>query len=47
MACEDECAKHNKGVRQTWWCGFKVKHTPKDHDEHDHLYKGVWYHCYG
>lgn len=46
--CEGRCeAPPNKGIRQTWWCGFKKKHTPKDHDEHDHYHDGQWYHCYG
>lgn len=43
--CKDKCAP--KGVRQTWWCGFRTVTIPKDHNEHDHLYKGEWFHCYG
>lgn len=43
--CKDKCAP--KGLRQTYWCGFNGKHTPKDHEEHDWLYEGQWYHCYG
>lgn len=47
MSCKDECAKYNKGVRQSWWCGFLKKREPAQHEEHDWLHKGVWYHCYG
>lgn len=47
--CEGRCeTPPNKGVRKTWWCGFRKSggHV-KDHPEHDHLYQGEWYHCYG
>jgi hypothetical protein len=52
MATEDRCegkctAPPNKGVRQTYWCGFTKRRTPQDHEEHDHKFKGQWYHCYG
>lgn len=46
--CEGKCtAPPNKGVRQTYWCGFKSTGEVRDHEEHDHLMKGQWYHCYG
>ena len=43
--CESKC--YIKGIRQTYWCGLPKKHAPKDHKEHDWLYKNQWYHCYG
>lgn len=43
--CKDKCAP--KGMRQTWWCGHRLPRAPKDHDEHDHFYRGEWFHCYG
>lgn len=47
--CEGRCeAPPNKGIRQTWWCGFrKSGGRTTDHDEHDHYHKGQWFHCYG
>lgn len=48
MACEGKCeAPPNKGVRRTWWCGFAKNGKVKDHPEHDHQYRGEWFHCYG
>lgn len=46
--CVGKCEQPpNRGVRRTYWCGFRTQHTPKDHDEHDHFYRGEWLHCYG
>lgn len=46
--CEGKCtAPPNEGVRQAYWCGFTPKGKEADHEEHDHLTKGQWYHCYG
>lgn len=46
--CEGKCtAPPNRGVRQSYWCGFTKNRTPKDHKEHDYKFKGQWYHCYG
>lgn len=46
--CEGKCtAPPNKGVRQTYWCGFTPKGKVADHEEHDYQLKGQWYHCYG
>lgn len=48
MACDGKCTDPpNKGIRSTWWCGFSKKGHVKDHEEHDHYYRGKWYHCYG
>lgn len=48
MTCEGKCTDPpNKGIRSTWWCGFSKKGHVKDHEEHDHYYRGKWYHCYG
>ena len=43
--CDDKCAP--KGLQKTWWCGLRGDYTPPDHEEHDHCYKGEWFHCYG
>lgn len=47
--CEGRCERPpNRGIRKTWWCGFRSNGgRTTDHDEHDHQYKGDWYHCYG
>lgn len=46
--CRNKCAQFGrKGVRATYWCGFLSKSKEKDHKEHDYLYKGEWFHCYG
>ncbi len=50
MTCSGKCtAPPNKGIRATYWCGFKAVRAPKDHPEHDHYDRkiGRWVHCYG
>lgn len=48
--CEGKCtAPPNRGVRSSYWCGFKQKANPPQHQEHDWFDRrsGRYVHCYG